>query len=269
MQDAEARAPSERGWGKLLLALVAFLIIPPYTPLRALLPVEDTFLLLLPALAACTHEQHPLIIAHRAQGVGEHGESVVENVAKCFEAGFGAEIDVRGDGELDFELGHLEPQGHDLAEVFAAIDAAWELDFVGRVLVIDIANDGGNRVSDGLMTFLHKAVEQTKLEQLRFVIQSSNEETLDRLLAHHADAGGALDVRFATTYWTAPEYTPPDGLDLVTANAKEIGDLPYPKPLMLFGVESRAMYRNVEMSASDVYAVITDHPRRIAELQGE
>jgi hypothetical protein len=53
MNDVEAPAPSERGWGKLLLALVAFLIIPPYTPLRALLPVEDTVLLLLPALAAC------------------------------------------------------------------------------------------------------------------------------------------------------------------------------------------------------------------------
>jgi hypothetical protein len=53
MQDAEAPAPSERGWGKLLLALAAFLIIPPYTPLRALLPVEDTFLLVMPALAAC------------------------------------------------------------------------------------------------------------------------------------------------------------------------------------------------------------------------
>jgi hypothetical protein len=53
MNDVEAPAPSERGWGKLLLALLAFLIIPPYTPLRALLPVEDTFLLLLPALAAC------------------------------------------------------------------------------------------------------------------------------------------------------------------------------------------------------------------------
>jgi hypothetical protein len=53
MEDAPAPAPSERGWGKLLLALAAFLIIPPYTPLRALLPVEDTLLLLLPALAAC------------------------------------------------------------------------------------------------------------------------------------------------------------------------------------------------------------------------
>lgn len=53
MQDDAPQAPSERGWGKLLLALAAFLIIPPYTPLRALLPVEDTLLLLMPALAAC------------------------------------------------------------------------------------------------------------------------------------------------------------------------------------------------------------------------
>ena len=53
MEDAPAPAPSERGWGKLLLALAAFLIIPPYTPLRALLPVEDTLVLVAPALAAC------------------------------------------------------------------------------------------------------------------------------------------------------------------------------------------------------------------------
>src|SRR5215218_6714229 len=53
MEDAATPAPSERGWGNLLLALAAFLLIPPYTPLRALLPVEDTLLLLMPALAAC------------------------------------------------------------------------------------------------------------------------------------------------------------------------------------------------------------------------
>jgi Predicted membrane protein (DUF2232) len=53
MSEPVAPAPSERGWGKLLLALVAFLIIPPYTPLRALLPVEDTLALVAPALAAC------------------------------------------------------------------------------------------------------------------------------------------------------------------------------------------------------------------------
>ena len=124
-----------------------------------------------------------------------------------------------------------------------------------------------DELNDGLMQFLHEAVFQTKLEQLRFVVQSSNEETLDRLLAHHEDTPGTIDVRFATTYWTTPEFTPPEWLDLVTANAKEIGDMPYPKSLMLFGVESRAMYRNVATSANDVYAVITDHPRRIAEFQ--
>jgi len=53
MPEPVATAPSERGWGKLLLARAAFLIIPPYTPLRALLPVEDTLVLVAPALAAC------------------------------------------------------------------------------------------------------------------------------------------------------------------------------------------------------------------------
>jgi hypothetical protein len=53
MSDAAAPAPSERGWGKLLLALAAFLFLPHVPPFTALLPVEETLLLLLPALAAC------------------------------------------------------------------------------------------------------------------------------------------------------------------------------------------------------------------------
>src|ERR1700710_3139731 len=53
MTDAATPAPTEQGWGKLLLALAAFLFLPHVPPLRALLPVEDTLLLLLPALAAC------------------------------------------------------------------------------------------------------------------------------------------------------------------------------------------------------------------------
>ena len=53
MQDAAPLAPSERGWGKLLLALAAFLFLPLMPPFRALLPVEETLVLLLPALAAC------------------------------------------------------------------------------------------------------------------------------------------------------------------------------------------------------------------------
>ena len=47
-------APSERRWGKLLLALAVFLVAPPYVPqLRALLPIDNTILLFVPALAAC------------------------------------------------------------------------------------------------------------------------------------------------------------------------------------------------------------------------
>jgi hypothetical protein len=46
-------APSERGWGKLLLALTAFLIIPKIPQIAAILPIEQTMVLFVPALAAC------------------------------------------------------------------------------------------------------------------------------------------------------------------------------------------------------------------------
>lgn len=47
-------APGERGWGKVILALLAFLVIPTIPQFRALLPVEQTMVLFVPALAACT-----------------------------------------------------------------------------------------------------------------------------------------------------------------------------------------------------------------------
>ncbi len=53
MTDAVPPAPTERGWGKLLLALAAFLFVPVIPGMRTLLPVEETLVLLLPALAAC------------------------------------------------------------------------------------------------------------------------------------------------------------------------------------------------------------------------
>jgi hypothetical protein len=43
----------ERGWGKLLLALAAFFLVPTIPQFRALLPVDETMLLFVPALAAC------------------------------------------------------------------------------------------------------------------------------------------------------------------------------------------------------------------------
>jgi len=46
-------AATERGWGRLLLALAAFLFVPTIPQVRALLPVEQTMLLFVPALAAC------------------------------------------------------------------------------------------------------------------------------------------------------------------------------------------------------------------------
>lgn len=52
-QDAPAAAPTERGWGKLLLALAAFVLVPSTPHLGAVAPVQATFLLLIPAIAAC------------------------------------------------------------------------------------------------------------------------------------------------------------------------------------------------------------------------
>jgi hypothetical protein len=53
-------APTEHGWGKLLIALAAFLLIPGAPPmqalfpyLRPLLPIEQTAILFVPAVAAC------------------------------------------------------------------------------------------------------------------------------------------------------------------------------------------------------------------------
>ena len=43
----------ERGWGKLLLALAAFFLVPTIPQFRALLPIDETMLLFVPALAAC------------------------------------------------------------------------------------------------------------------------------------------------------------------------------------------------------------------------
>jgi len=47
-------APTERGWSKLVLAIVAFFLIPSIPQFRALLPVDQTMLLFVPALAACS-----------------------------------------------------------------------------------------------------------------------------------------------------------------------------------------------------------------------
>jgi len=54
MTEAVAPAPREQGWKPVLLALAAFLLLPMMPVLRAIVPIEQTPLLLVPALAACT-----------------------------------------------------------------------------------------------------------------------------------------------------------------------------------------------------------------------
>jgi hypothetical protein len=49
-----APAPTERGWVKLILALTAFFLLPGWPLVRALMPVDQTMLLFVPALAACS-----------------------------------------------------------------------------------------------------------------------------------------------------------------------------------------------------------------------
>lgn len=53
MSELEA-APRERGWRRLLPAVAIFLLVPAVPQLRAALPIEQTLLLLLPALAVCS-----------------------------------------------------------------------------------------------------------------------------------------------------------------------------------------------------------------------
>lgn len=53
MAETVAPAPAERGWAKLLVAILAFVVVPTIPQFRAMLPIEHTIVLLVPALAAC------------------------------------------------------------------------------------------------------------------------------------------------------------------------------------------------------------------------
>ena len=50
---APAPAPRERGWRRILLALLAFVLLPLVPLLRVVVPIEQSLLLIVPALAAC------------------------------------------------------------------------------------------------------------------------------------------------------------------------------------------------------------------------
>ncbi len=212
----------------------------------------------------CLDGQEPIIVAHRAQGVGFPGENIPENVPLAFASGFGAEIDVRGDGEKLMELGHLAPEGRELSEVFAAVRDRWEPSFAGRMLIIDVANDTGDRVSENLIDVVCAEVVGTPLEELDLVIESSNLETLARMHAIYSRTPSGLRVRFSKTYWNAPEYTVPAWVDTVSVNIAELPSFSHPHSILVFGVSSRNAYRQVVHSRSTIEAIITEHPHRVA-----
>ena len=223
-------------------------------------------LCLLLAASGCAAGGEVVVIGHRAQGIGSSGENRALNVPHLFDAGFGAEIDIRGDGELQFELGHFTANGDSLEGALGGIQAAWRLDWQGRWLVLDIANDRGDQVSNNLINYLYQRVPGTDLEGVRLVVQSSNEQSLARMQSAHVTRGELLDIRFALTYWVSTEYTTASWVDLVAGNVSAFGELSHPKPVVLFGVETRASFRRALESRNDVVGVITNHPRRISEL---
>ena len=50
---APAVAPREQGWRRIILALLAFVLLPLVPLLRVAVPIEQSLLLIVPALATC------------------------------------------------------------------------------------------------------------------------------------------------------------------------------------------------------------------------
>lgn len=220
--------------------------------------------LLLAAFGCQPLGDKPLIISHRAQGFGAVGENLVENVPLALEEGFGVEIDLRGDGERRFELGHNFPEGDNLEDTIVAIEEAWTDDMAGLPFFLDIANDAGDQVSREMLPYLDERLADSPVKDLILIVESANEETLARMDEQRLQLETPLDVRLSLTYWTIVSRTAPRWLDYVTGHQGEIGRFTHPKPLLLFGVDSRASWRQARTMEADVYGVIVDHPRRWA-----
>ena len=215
------------------------------------------------ALSGCSQlTEKPILVSHRAQGFGVVGENLVENVPLPLLEGVGVEIDIRGDGDREFELGHNVPEGETLEEALTAIENAWTDDMAGLPVFLDIANDAGDRVSRGMLPYLDERLVDSPLKDLIFVVESANEETMSRLDEQRQNLTIDLDVRLSLTYWTIVSRTAPRWLDYVTGHQGEIGHFTHPKPLLLFGADSRASWRQAREMDAEVYAVIVDHPRR-------
>ncbi len=220
------------------------------------------------SMIACGAEGRYEIIAHRAQGIGEHGENIATNVQPLMMAGFGVEVDIRADGTRTFELGHFSANGYNLEDVLQDILDKWQPELESSTLVLDISDDTLKGVSTNLLQFLYAFTAGNQLETLHYIIQSSTEDSLARMEQTHVLLGGTLNIQFMQTYWITPAFTPALWLDFLGVNLREIGEFRYPKPFFVFDVNTRASFRRVGELRSDVAGIITNHPRRVAEFQG-
>lgn len=232
---------------------------------RTLVP---TLLVVSAALAGCDQAPRPRIISHRAHGVaGVFEENKASNVPALMTNGFGVEIDIRADGERPFELGHNGPQGENLEDVLTSLEDVWTDELAGQILVLDISNDDDDGITRRLIPYLEERVPGTVLEELDFIVQVSQEPSLLAMRVQADDRDLPFSIRFALTQWIAPEYTVPEWVDFLVGNINEMPTYPFPKPLILFGVQSRSSYEQVVNHPAEVFGVLTDHPRRIQTFQ--
>jgi hypothetical protein len=226
--------------------------------------------LMVATMGGCDQDPRPLIISHRAHGVaGVFEENKASNVPLLIADGFGVEIDIRADGERPFELGHNGPQGENLDDVLTSIEERWTDDMAGRLLVLDVSDDEDDGITRGLIPYLEERIPGSVLAELVFIVQVSQEPSLLAMKVQADERDLPFDVRFAFTQWIAPEYTVPEWVDYLVGNINEMPTYPFPKPLILFGVQSRSSYEQVVNHPAEVFGVLTDHPRRIQTFQPE
>lgn len=221
-------------------------------------------------LLAC-RTNDPAVIAHRALGIEEGADENQPGLAlAALEAGFGAELDLRLDGEGCggdpsraaeegcFDLGHSAPNGHTLAEVVPLLS---ELSASGNPrppLLLDIVNDPDRAVSLQLLRYLAANAP----EGYPLLVQSSSTDAVAILVGERDQIVIDHDVQLGVTYFADPEFTVPDFVDFVVVNIAELPPVPMPVPVAAYGVASASSWKSALYAPSEVRWVITDFPTR-------
>ncbi len=212
----------------------------------------------------------PALVAHRGLGVlPDAEENVPDHLVAALEAGFGAEVDLRVDGdgcagdparaatEGCYDLGHTAPNGHTLAELAELVGALPEAP--AGPLFLDVVNDPDRAVTLTLLDWLGTVPFGT----LPLIVQTSSAESLAMFDALRQEQG-APEVMLGLTSFTNPEFTPPTGADLLVVNLAELPVAPMPLPVAVYGVSTEHAWALAQTASSDVRWVITDLPGRFA-----